>query len=43
MTQLAASMYTYIVEADVNDKKYETELARIESRLVVLEMSGRIE
>ncbi|MEK7570142.1 MAG: diacylglycerol kinase family protein [Patescibacteria group bacterium] len=36
-------MYTYIVEAAINDKKYEAELARIESRLIELEMSGRIE
>lgn len=43
MQQLHASMYTYIVEADINDKKYETDLARIESRLIELEMSGRIE
>ncbi|MEK7632088.1 MAG: diacylglycerol kinase family protein [Patescibacteria group bacterium] len=36
-------MYTYIVEAGINDKKYDAELARIESRLIELEMSGRIE
>jgi len=43
MTQLPASMYTYIVEADVNVKKYEMELSRIESRLIELEISGRME
>ncbi|MEK7518730.1 MAG: diacylglycerol kinase family protein [Patescibacteria group bacterium] len=36
-------MYTYIVEAGINSKKYENELARIESRLIELEISGRIE
>lgn len=36
-------MYTYIVEADINEKKYEADLARIESRLVELEIHGRIE
>ncbi len=36
-------MYTYIVEAAANTKKYENELARVESRLIELEISGRIE
>jgi diacylglycerol kinase family enzyme len=36
-------MYTYIVEALANTKKYESELARVESRLIELEISGRIE
>jgi diacylglycerol kinase family enzyme len=36
-------MYTYIVEAEANTKKYEAELSHIESRLIELEISGRIE
>ncbi|RJO59771.1 hypothetical protein C4546_00380 [Candidatus Parcubacteria bacterium] len=36
-------MYTYIVEAEINSKKFENELARIEARLIELEVAGRIE
>ncbi len=36
-------MYTYVVEASANTKKHEVELARVESRLIALEIGGRIE
>ena len=36
-------MYTYIVEAEATQKKYESELNKIESRLVELEIAGRVE
>lgn len=36
-------MYTFIVESDINNKKFEPELAKIESRLIELEISGRWE
>lgn len=36
-------MYTYVVETSANTKKHEVELARVESRLIALDIAGRIE
>ncbi|MFA6588702.1 MAG: diacylglycerol kinase family protein [Patescibacteria group bacterium] len=36
-------MYTYIVESEINNKKYEADLTKIENRLIELEIRGRVE
>ncbi|PIS40979.1 MAG: hypothetical protein COT26_00445 [Candidatus Kerfeldbacteria bacterium CG08_land_8_20_14_0_20_43_14] len=36
-------MYTFIVESDINNKKFEPELAKIENRLIELDIRGRWE